>query len=229
MTARFDDQREVAQARASVYRFLTRLYGGPPTAELLSAVAGLDFHKLLEAVFGEATQPFLDAVAAGPDPEALRLEYDALFRVPGDWYLRPFESVYRGRQVVDGQVVDGTVWGRWTKEVQRLYALAGAELAGGAGELPDFIAVELDFMAFLCTREAEALAAGDGELARHFLALQKEFLVEHLSRWVDTLGDEMRAMARSGFYAGLAEMTQAFVSADCVQVQAAWSAGVTGT
>lgn len=214
MTARFDDHREVAEARTDIYRFLAQLYGGPPTAELLSTVAGPEFHTHLESVFGEAARPFLDAVSTDPDSQAVRLEYDALFRVPGDRYLRPYESVYRGRQVVDGRVVDGTVWGPWTQEALRLYAAAGAELACEAGEPPDFIAVELDFMVFLCAREAEAWAAGDGESARRFLALQKEFLVEHLSRWVDGLCDEMLARTKLDFYAGVAELTRAFLVAD---------------
>lgn len=218
MTVRLAEQCELAKARAGVYRFLTRLYSDQPTAELLSIIVQPDFQQHLETVFGNAAQPLLNAVVMGPNLEALRLEYDAFFRVPGDRYLRPYESVYRGRQVVNGQIVDGPVWGPWTEKVQRLYAQAGAELAREAGELPDFIGVELDFMAFLCEREAEAWAASDGKRAQRFQVLQREFLSEHLSRWVDELCDEMRALARSGFYVGLAEMTRAFIAADCAQV-----------
>jgi len=213
-TISFDEQRGIAEARAGIYRFLAQLYGGPPSEDLLNALAQPEFREHIETVFEEAAHPFLRAVDAGLDPEALRLEYDALFRVPGDHYLRPYESVYRGRYIVDGQVIDGAVWGPWAREVQRLYAEAGAEVVREAGELPDFIGVELEFMAFLCTREAEAWAAKDQELARHFLTLEREFLIEHLSQWVDELCSEMSSRTKHGFYVGLAQMTQAFLAAD---------------
>jgi TorA maturation chaperone TorD len=218
MAIQFGERKEIAEARAGVYRFLAQLYGRPPTAELLSTLAESDFQQHLGTVFREAAQPLLDAVAAGLDLEALQLEYDALFRVPGDRYLRPYESVYRGRRMVDGRVVDGAVWGPWTEQVQHLYAQAGAELAREAGELPDFIGAELEFMVFLCEREAEAWAAGEAEQAQKFAVLQRRFLIEHLSRWVDALCDEMRAMASSDFYRSLAEMTRAFIASDLAQV-----------
>lgn len=214
MNPHFETQREICEARAGVYRFLAQLYSRPPTPELMEKVAEAEFQHYLREVFGEAAQSFLDAVAACPHLEALRLEYDALFRVPGDRYLCPYESAYRGRRVVDGRVVYGPVWGPWARRVQNLYGQAGAELVREGGELPDFIGVEFEFMHFLCTREAEAWATAEPWRAEQYRSLQKEFLVEHLSRWVDSLADEMVVRAELGFYAALAELTKAFLVTD---------------
>lgn len=213
------DLGQVAEARANIYRFLAQLYSAPPTAELLTWMAGEDFKQHVETVFGTAGAALIGALAGPLNPEAVRLEYDALFRVPGERYLCPYESVYRGRRVVKGRVVDGTVWGSATAEVERLYALAGARPAQKAGELPDFIGLELLFMAYLCDQEAEAWAAGNRDLAGRYLALQRDFLVNHLSRWADGLCDEIVAKAELDFYVGLARLTQAFLAADCAHIQ----------
>jgi len=219
MSEELDQRQQVAEARANLYRFLAQLYLAPPTDELLARLAEEDFKQHLETVFESGGTALIRALAGYLDPDALRLEYDALFRVPGERYLCPYESVYRGRRVVDDQVVNGTVWGPYTAEVERLYALAGARLAQDLVELPDFIGLELLFMAYLCEQEAGAWAAGDGDLARRHLALQRHFLAQHLSRWLDGLCDEILARAKLDFYVGLAELSRAFLAADCADVQ----------
>lgn len=154
--------------------------------------------------------------------QALRLEYDALFRVPGPRYTRPYESVYRERRNIGGQVVYGLVWGEATAAVKDLYTRAGAEVTDEIRELPDFIGLELAFMAFLCQQENRAWEQGDRDLARRYLELQREFLADHLSRWAGDFCQEMRAKAETGFYAGLAEMTGEYVLSDQTEVEKLW-------
>lgn len=210
----YEERRTLARARADIYRFLTQLFSGPPTAELLATLAQPEFQEHLQAVFGAAADAFLEAIAAGLDADALRQEYNALFRVPGERYLCPYESVYRGRRVVDDRVINGAMWGPWTRDVQRFHKLAGVALTSAAGGIPDFVGVELEFMHFLYGQEADAWSMGDQPQAERYADLRQQFLSTHLACWLGSLCDEMRARAREKFYVGLAEMAKAFVAAE---------------
>jgi len=219
------DYRDLAQARANVYSFLSTLYMSPPTAGLLPRLSQPDFIAHLRDLFGEVVELMENALAQGDEAsreQNLRLEYDALFRVPGPRYTRPYESVYRDRQLIGGQVVYGLVWGEATTAVKAMYAKAGVALAEETQELPDFIGLELGFMAFLCQQEGMAWERGDRDLARRYLELQREFLADHLSRWVSDFCQEMRAKAETGFYAGVAGMTREYVLGDQAEVEKLW-------
>jgi len=208
-------RRQVSQARANVYRFLASLYNTPPSRELLARMKGEGFADHLRVVFGPKADSligYLEGFGADEgDWEALRLEYDALFRVPGPRYVRPYEAVYRDKR--------GLVWGKPTVAVKGLYRRAGADISEDFMELPDFIGLELEFMGFLCSREGEAWQEGDEDSALKYLALQREFLEGHLGQWVAEFCQEMLEKAESGFYRGLAEMTREYVLEDEERVQ----------
>ncbi|MFQ6058497.1 MAG: molecular chaperone [Anaerolineae bacterium] len=213
---------QLAQARANVYRFLHSLYAGPPSAELIAGMKEARFARYLEEVFGQSAALLIGYLAELRDdgvPDELRLEYDALFRVPGHQYTKPYEAVYRDRRVVGDRVVDGLVWGPSTVAVKEFYIRAGAILSSESPELPDFIGLELEFMGLLCQQEAAAWQRGDEETARRFLSAQQRFLDEHLTRWLDGFCDTMHEQARLDFYKGLAEITRGYVHQDGEAVQ----------
>lgn len=174
-------------------------------------------------VFGSSDKTFIAYLEALPPGEsgpieALRLDFDALFRVPGRAYTRPYESVYCDTQG-DRR---GRVWGLSTGAVKRFYEQMGAGIAQDYPELPDYIGAELDFTRFLCAQEAEAWTDGDGESAARYLDAQNRFLNEHLGRWIGAFAEVMKANAQTGFYRGLAEMTCDFVTQDAISVKVAF-------
>ena len=207
-----------AEARANVYRFLSGLYNAPPTPDTVGAMAEGEFAQHLEHVFGQSAgrmKHFLREFAGDEASyRALKLEYDALFRVPGERYTRPYEAVHRDSQTVGGRPADGMVRGPATAAVQRFYSQAGAAISEEFKELPDFVGLELEFMRFLCVREAEGWEQGDVDVASRYRGWQQRFLSEHLARWVGDFCGELAARAESDFYRGLAEMTQEFVRRD---------------
>jgi len=211
---------DMAGARASVYQFLHGFFSGPPSAELIRQLQGEEILTHLRSVFGASDKTFityLKALPSGESPaiKALRLEFDALFRVPGPAYATPYESVY-----CDGVGQSkGPVWGPSTGAVKWFYEQMGAGLTQDYPELPDYIGAELDFMRFLCAQEAEVWAEGDSESAARYLHAQNQFLNEHLGRWIEPFAEVMKANAQSGFYRGLAEMTCDFVTQDAVAVK----------
>jgi len=204
-----------AEARANIYRFLNGLYSTPPTADTVGPMTEDEFAAYLEQLFAPSAgrmKRFLQGFTGDEKSyRALKLEYDALFRVPGDRYTRPYESVHREKQTIGGHSMDGPVRGAATRIVQNIYALAGATISNDFKELPDFIGLELEFMCFLCIQEAEAWKQDNAEMASRYRGWQQVFLDEHLTRWVEPFCQELYARAESDFFRGLAELTQEYV------------------
>lgn len=212
-----------AEARANIYRFLSGLYNAPPTPEMVGLMAEGEFAGYLEQVFvqsAERMNRFLQDFTNDEEGyRALKLEYDALFRVPGERYTRPYEAVHRHKQTVGGRTTGGLVWGLATVAVQKIYSQAGAATSEKFKELPDFIGLELEFMHFLCAQETTTWERGDADTASRYRGWQQKFLSEHLAQWVGAFCQELVAQAESDFYRGLAEMTQEYVAWDCEEVK----------
>jgi TorA maturation chaperone TorD/formate hydrogenlyase subunit 6/NADH:ubiquinone oxidoreductase subunit I len=140
--------------------------------------------------------------------EGLETEYARLFVGPGRPVAHPYESVYR----------EGWVMGDCTLAVRQSYAVEG--LAPEGHSLPDHVALELEFMAHLGRREAEAREQGDEEEALICLRQQEAFLGEHLGRWLPRFCQQVLAGEAHPFYASLAQRTWEHVAQDMAQVRA---------
>ncbi|MFQ5398839.1 MAG: molecular chaperone TorD family protein [Anaerolineae bacterium] len=86
----------------------------------------------------------------------------------------------------ESQHLNGRFLGPETFALKALYREAGLEIAGA--ELPDYAAVELDFLAFLA--EQEAAAALDG---RSWRQVRRLFIKEHAGRWLPQVGRQLAA------------------------------------
>lgn len=130
----------------------------------------------------------------------LSLDHAALFVGPFELLAAPYGSVYleKNRQVM----------GNSTVNVQKSYEEAG--LAVDVKEPPDHIAIELEFMHYLCRKEADAASAGDTENAVKFLSQQKDFYWTAL-QWVPQLCESIRTGSGSPFYQGLADCLEQFM------------------
>jgi DMSO reductase family type II enzyme chaperone len=137
----------------------------------------------------------------------LEIEYNRLFVGPGRPQAPPYESVYRDPR--------GLVMGPTARDVERRYAEAGLALALDHHDLPDHVATELGFMAYLAMQEAEAR----GEEALAWLDTQRAFLQDHLAAWLPRFCQRVQEASQHPFYAALAEMTVAFVSLDAQRGQ----------
>lgn len=205
--------RGLVEARGEMYAFLSALYLQPPSEGLMA--------KVLEEGSLEELARLLGEEAVGPlrgfarqfegDVEGLRREYDELFHVPLSRYVTPYEAVYRDERVVEGKAMKGLLMGPSTLAAQRAYREAGVGLSAGCKELPDHIGVELAFMDLLCRKEREAWEREATAEARDWLRRERDFLREHLSRWVPALCREICQKARNDFYRGVAGLTREFV------------------
>lgn len=193
--------------RIIVYRFLSTL--------LADEVSRKMWDSLRDPLFTEALQNSADRLSSSDlrmgfsrlasflqtaDPDAgyneLRYEYADLFLNAGPDPVFPYESAAAVREPV--------LCGDAIFEVRESYRKGGAHKNPDYTDLDDHIAVELDFMAFLCDRERE-------EGGIEILQLEKEFLTGHLQPWSVEFAAVLGRAAQSEFYRSLAEITLGFL------------------
>lgn len=144
--------------------------------------------------------------------DELEAEYNRLFVGPGAPRVYPYESLYRDST--------GLVMGPSTGKVHQAYRRSGLEMSSAYRDLPDHLAVELEFMARLCGEEAKARSAGRTDLALRLKEEQRSFLAEHLAPWLPRLCERVIRGTSSPIYRGLAEVAAIFVGWDREQVGA---------
>lgn len=171
-------------ARADFARFLAALYyePGPEIAEervfeSLALAAELAAPTLAEGVARLAQAFALASI------DELRIDYTRLFLGASSEYTRPYASSWLG----------GT-----SADALDLYAEAGIDVDLEFADLPDHVAVELEFLYRLL-------------LAPGAPGLRRRFVVEHLARWLPPFLEAVEKGAGTAFYAELACLTRAFL------------------
>lgn len=146
----------------------------------------------------------------GADLEKVRLdlavEYAGLFLGVWGKPAHPSESYY----LTEGQLI----MQQPRDEMLRLYMAMGVDRAGEFKEPEDHIALELQFMAHLCDKTIAALKDGNFKDARKYLDAQRDFLDEHLGKWVPKLASDVLKLAKHEFYRAIAKITKAYVDMD---------------
>jgi DMSO reductase family type II enzyme chaperone len=202
-----------ARLRSQLYAALAQAFREPevssgkhgehPLIQLLQQSAlTLDAEAL-----GPAVVRLVDAleITQGRSEQALRtleIEYNRLFVGPGRPQATPYESFYRDKW--------GLLMGPSARDVERRYAEAGLALAPDHRDLPDHVATELGFMAYLAMQEAEA----NDEERQTWLERERSFLRDHLSVWLPAFCRRVQGAGRHPFYTALAELTVTFVALD---------------
>jgi DMSO reductase family type II enzyme chaperone len=103
-------------------------------------------------------------------------------------------------------------------DVLRCYEYFGIRLGGETRELPDHLAVELEFMAFLAQKEAQVREAS-GNFTPLCLA-QRDYLRRHLLAWVPDLNRRIQRSAVLPLYKELGSELVAFLERHCEHMQA---------
>lgn len=217
MTAdRAEVETSAAELRRTVYRVLAALFLFPDRKRLATvAAAAPEVRRRTEPLRNLAFFPSWDVLVgkleelSDGDVERLQEEYTALF-VSGAHgrSCPPYESAYAGGPGLESGLIGA--------DVEAVYASVGMGVVA-TGELPDHLAVELEFLSFLCGKEASN-ADPRGEDA--WRACQHAFLSEHLLRWLPRFVAGLRAVEPDGLYRGVAEAALEFAGHDRVLVEA---------
>ena len=103
----------------------------------------------------------------------------------------------------------------WTAvQLDRDYAAAGFSISSSLIEVPDHVAVELEFMSLLCDQEASAWERKRPNNAVDALKRQVAFLEGHLNRWFPALARAVTRRRSSEIYAAVTRAVQSLVARD---------------
>lgn len=203
--------------RRLVYAFLSRMYEKEITTDLLKELSGenspitqfmvSDDEELRRGL--ETLSEYLKDLKERDLEQArleLAVEYANLFLGVKGKVWHPSESSYRSKgHLTMQEPMDKVLHAYWE---------AGVDKEQKFTEPADHIAVEFQFMAYLCRKTAEALEENRKAEAKEYYKMQKDFLKKHLSQWVYPFTKDVREAAEVGFYKGVAIITKRFVELD---------------
>jgi DMSO reductase family type II enzyme chaperone len=222
---------ERAEIRSRVYGVLSTAFSSPregmgaPGAPLgavlilreAARALGAPIPERALAAIEEGTRHATMNLAQGGADE-LEVEYNRLFVGPGAPRVYPYESLYRDST--------GLVMGPSAGEVLQTYRRNGLAINTAFKDLPDHIAVELEFMARFCCEEARAESAGRADLALRLKQEQRSFLDAHLATWLPAMCEKVIRETTSTMYRGFAEIAATFVGWDRDRLDAEQLSGV---
>lgn len=200
-----DSENMLALARQDMCRYLAACYYQPEPAfaeegvfATLQNAASL-IHPDLVPYARKLGEEFNSA-----STESLLIDYTRLFLGPSQILAKPYGSVWLEAQK--------TLMGDTTMAVLELYREGGFDIDEAFLELPDHVAVELEFLYLLIFREYEASIEADVERLNSLNDLKSRFLDQHLGRWIKPFASAVRQGAESAFYRQLADLTELFVN-----------------
>ena len=206
-----DHDHERDSARADVCRLLSACYYEPSPA--------FDEERLFESLSEAAARVNPDLGSAARrlgeafTPQALEellVDYTQLFLGPTGAPAKPYGSIWLEKR--------NAVMQASTVAVRELYREGGFELADDFLDLPDHVAVELEFLYTLNFREAAARMSGDDAALEQAWQLKRRLLHEHIGRWIGDFAQACSDHARTAFYRELGRITEQFVRAEQARV-----------
>jgi len=135
--------------------------------------------------------------------EELLVDYSRLFVGPTELLAAPYGSVYLEKE--------RRLMGDSTMAAIDFYRSRGLVMDTDFKELPDHVAVELEFMYYLVFKEIEAIEVNNMPAAVAALESQEIFMNNFLRPWADKFAHKMAEGAETGFYRALAGCFSAFV------------------
>lgn len=190
-------------ARSACYKLLSLAFL-PPGKTAPGLFSGLDrIIADLPEDHRTALRPLILQAAGfeGPaDGEYSRLFGVSLAATPYETEYDPLASVRKGHRLAD---------------LLGFYEAFGFRLSEDAKEFPDHIAVELEFMAVLLLKTAQAQLEGREEATAVCREATGKFLADHLGGWGMAFADRVEAATEDMFYRFAARLLRAFIRAEC--------------
>jgi putative dimethyl sulfoxide reductase chaperone len=207
---------ETALARGTVYQCLAQACAYPGEAFTEALAQGAWVASLAEAVETlesveacRETLQTLEIVQSSIDPTAFRTEYTRLFSNTALTDFPPYGADYLASHIF--------------MKAQSLADVAGFYRAFGVGvragsERPDHISAELEFMGYLCFKEAYAADHGRPEALAVTVAAQRRFLSEHLGRWAPLFLVRFGVVSVQPFYRAMTAFARVFLAIEAMRL-----------
>lgn len=193
-----------ATARVDLCRFLSACFY-EPTAEFAE-------EKLFDSIYTAALQLSPDLAEharqlreafLAQDLQTLLVDYTRLFLGPLETLAPPYGSAWTATQPEDEE--------NPLPPVLALFQEGGFDLDPEFKDLPDHVAVELEFLYVLTFNTTRADRDGKAEEAAAIEQLRQRFLSEHLGAWIEPFSAAVKANAQTAFYRELAAFARSFV------------------
>lgn len=188
---------DMCEARKQRYLFLARLFREEPDAAFLEGLR--ESADAFEGALGEYAQALVSRDIERERTDAAA-DFAACFLGMSDNPVSPFESVWRSPLHLMMQ--------EQRDEVVAAYAAQGMGAASSFNLPEDHIALELEFMAFLCGRAAEAFVANDAATLVSSEAAQQAFFFEHVNAWAGDVCDKLARRCRTDYLRAVAAWTE---------------------
>ena len=202
----------ISAQRATIYKTLIGVFMHLPDDGFLDYINSTGFMRFFESLrklrhpvitkgadlIAGFLQGSKDAETRGL-AERLAVDRTRLIRMPHNISLRaPYESQYHKEMKTSSSL----------KRLTTAYINAGF-IPADAKESPDFFCGELDFMRVLSERISKEPAK-----AGSLLVLQKDFLNEHLGKWIGAYINDASPYAETDFYRGCLMILQGFIEVE---------------
>lgn len=203
---------EVLAERASFYRLLSSLYYREVDDDLLARLDALRVDEAdLDEEMAAGYRELLRYLARrGPDARTdLAVDYARAFCAAGTYEgdaACPYESIYTSEE--------GLVMQEARDEVRALFLAHGVNVSEEVHEPEDHVSFELEFMAVMSERAAQALEAGDVQALAEALHTSGAFAQDHLLNWFDAWGERVDACTEQRFYPAVFKITRSYVRND---------------
>ncbi len=198
-------------ARRKAYEFISAAFSYPDTAlvDLLQSLLPDTENCLLHL----ADRPSLEALEGlrhaitSCTSQLLESEYIQTFGHTISKECPPYEAEYGQAHIFQKS--------HNLADIAGFYKAFGLQLAPDLNDRMDHISVELEFMHFLCVKEAYALAKGHPvEQLGICTEAQAKFLGEHLGQWAIGFVRRLENKAGSNFYGLVGQLLKAFLTFD---------------
>lgn len=199
-----DYQPDEATARVDLLRFLSACYY-EPTADFTEeklfdsmVLATRQAYPGLAGLAGKLGQAF-----AAVNLQTLLVDYTRLFLGPMKALASPYGASWLPTPMVGDEVLPPVVLD--------FYAEGGFEIDAELAELPDHVAIELEFLYLLSFNQRQADLVGSASDITSTAGLRARFLQEHLGAWIGPFTQAVKANAETTFYRVLAELTEGVI------------------
>jgi TorA maturation chaperone TorD len=209
-------------ARECVYRFLSVVVAGPYSANWESVLRAENLELVIQAwqclhldSDGLEMSYLFEQLDASPD--VLRDQYDSVFGLVVPKECPPYETEYYPTHETFGR-------SQQMADVAGFYRAFGIEQAQVSPERPDYLALELEFVAYLLLKRRLALATNDhdsevAEQAEICERALRDFFRDHLAWWLPAFTKGLRRKAGAGYLHALADVLGCWTPAECRRLE----------
>lgn len=194
----------VTGAREDLCRYLAACYYEPTEdfaeARLFDSIRSAA--QAIDPLLAEAAER-LKVEFSSSDLQTLLVDYTRLFIGPSQPLAMPYASFWLTDDMSRRHEV--------TVSVLDLYEQGGFEVSDEFRELPDHIAVELEFLYQLMFSENRANAEGNDDGLIEIQRMRRRFVRNHMCAWTGGFTHAIGVTAETRFYQALADLTQLFI------------------